>query len=199
MDLSVTKVFEVCHHVQLIIRAMQIGHRQARQPRLYRETKAATTTLNMAENSHVAQEISVICALCRGLVFNDATNDAQDPKWERTDTLPDLPGLTASAHDGCSCCAYLRFLIKEKLPPRQVAALVDANPGSAISITLDSPAYMSHSDQVDVSIWGSSDYSKLPDGLYSINLLFHHEIWEQPWRSRAWIYAGTGALETMPV
>jgi hypothetical protein len=141
----------------------------------------------------------VLCFECQGIAFDDILRDAVasspgSPQWNRKDTLPDLPTLTASASAGCTFCRHLKFTIEEKLPLQLQSALTRTRPGSVITVCLGSPAYVLRSEVQEVRPgWENVDHREEPDGLYWLSLIFHHESWDAPWEVRAWVYAGTGA------
>ncbi|KAK4663984.1 uncharacterized protein QC763_501080 [Podospora pseudopauciseta] len=140
-----------------------------------------------------------LCPECVGITFDDVAGDAigaLDPMtcWERGDTLPDLPHFSLSAKNGCSFCAFLCHLLRERLPKQYAAVTETAGCPRVVTVKLDTPAYTMRSDLMVVTndLAGNNDAEE-EDGLHSLCLTFGSKGWPQDWRVRVRVYQHPGS------
>lgn len=144
-----------------------------------------------------------LCPECVGITFDDVAGDAIGALdlmtcWERGDTLPDLPHFSLSAKNGCSFCAFLCHLLRERLPKQYAAVTETAGCPRVVTVKLDTPAYTMRSDLMVVTndLAGNNDAEE-EDGLHSLCLTFGSKGWPQDWRVRVRVYQHPGSSTSL--
>ncbi|KAK4183864.1 heterokaryon incompatibility protein-domain-containing protein [Podospora australis] len=136
--------------------------------------------------SMVSQPLaSTLCEECVGITFDDTVGDSVEAtssgsRWERIDTFPDFPILLSSAaNSGCTFCAFLRFLLQEKLKKRLRTALEEDGASTRITISLGSPAYQMRSDfkVIVTNAARANENFDEKDGLFGLKIRFRCDSW----------------------